>query len=59
MIAGALLIVAASVCFAASLIVDGMRTRTLDIWALGYALAGILGVVGLGLLLVGLTKDRQ
>lgn len=60
-IAGALLIVAASVCFGAAIV--GEETgRGREGWhpsGLGYMAAFVLGGFGLILLLVGLVTDRR
>jgi hypothetical protein len=58
MIAGALLIVAASVFYFAALLVSTIRTHSVEERHIGYIAAGILGVFGLSLLLIGLIKDR-
>src|SRR5262249_12951643 len=58
-IAGALLIVAASICFAASLIVQGLATRGYEFDGAGFVGALFLGIFGMILLWVGLNKDQQ
>ena len=58
-IAGALLIVAASICFAASLIVQGTATRGYAFDGAGFVGALFLGIFGMILLWVGLNKDQQ
>ena len=62
-IAGALLIVAASICFAGGLVAYVTRNRNATSIAaveeIGFGVAAILGLFGLILLLVGLGKDRQ
>jgi hypothetical protein len=62
-IAGALLIVAASICFAGGLVADVTRNRNIpvigQVEGYGYGVAAILGIFGVVLLLIGLAKDRQ
>ena len=59
-IAGALLIVAASIFFAASLIVRGIGDLNRGVGGDGYLLACVLGLFGLILLLFGIcTECRQ
>jgi hypothetical protein len=62
-IAGALLIVAASVCFAGGIVAYVTRNRNATAIAAveeyGFGVAAILGLFGLVLLFIGLAKDRQ
>lgn len=62
MIAGALLIVAASICLAAAIVYQGTRNLNVSSSApqeLGNGMAVILGAFGLILLGIGLSKDRK
>jgi len=62
-IAGALLIVAASICFAGGLVAYVTRNRNATAIAAvedyGFLAAAVLGLIGLVVLVIGLGKDRQ
>jgi hypothetical protein len=60
-IAGALLIVAASVCLGAGIVGEATMSGRSGFQpsALGYMAAFVLGIFGLILLLVGLATDRR